>query len=257
LVDGFPLCELPHVNNGLIPPELMDLAQFFVGNVLPKLANRDTPENDLAMFYEQDAYLSISLSPELGPKHVQITPFARVNRNLIRNSTTKVVTENLYHGPLLIAKAIKSLPVVSVIPSTLVCDAIDISPFSKLPEMQGKKAQFVQLAFCGSAMVGGDQGEKYSFRRVFVILMSPQGMAIRNDMLTLLPELGKNVALDSAHAMNASNEEVLIDKVVAATNIKRSYAREILTKCQGNPDTAIQMITQARGRGEIPNDYFS
>jgi len=257
LVDGFPLCEVPKVENGLIPPELMDLAKYFVGQVLPKLADRTTSESDLMKLYDPEAYMSVSLSPDLGAKHVQVSPFVRVNRNLCKDSTKKAITENLFHGQARIAQAIKSLPLVIVQPSMLICDAIDMSPFSSVPEVQQKSVKFVQMSFCGSVTVGGEQGEQYSFRRVFMIVTSSSGFAIRNDMMTILPELGKNVALGAIVAMNVSNEEELINKVVSGTNIKRAHARDALVNCGGNPELAIQRICEARNRAEIPADWFN
>jgi len=257
IVDGFPLCELPPVMNGSIPSDLMEFTQSFVAQVLPKLANRDVSETELASLYDTEAFFSISVSPDLDLKQMQTSPFARVNRNLCKDATTRTVKENLFQGSLNIARAIKSLPIVSVLPSMLVCDAIDMSPFSVVPEVQAKKTRFVQLAFCGTVNIGGDQGDRFSFRRVFVILMSERVSAIRNDMLTILPELGKNVALASSAAMNLSLEDELIDKVVAATNIKRAFAREALQASNGNVEIAVQQINQGRSNGTLTIAHFN
>jgi len=176
---------------------------------------------------------------------------------LCKDSTANAVVENLFYGPARIAQAIKSLPAISIQTSMLMCDAIDISSFSVLPDIQAKKMQIVQLAFCGNAIVGGGQGEHYSFRRVFVVSMSQSGLSIRNDMMTLLPELGKNVALDAALAVNVSNAEEQIDRVVTATNIKRQHAREALQTCQGNVEAAVQMIVEARNSGKLNIGCFN
>jgi len=246
--------ELPLIKNGYVPPDLMPLARFFFETVLPKLASPETSEKDLTVFYNPDAFMSISLSRELEQHRFS---FTRVNRNLCRFSTTKAVTENLFQGPLNIAHAIKILPLVSVMPSMLVCDAIDMTPFFKNPRFPEKNARFVQLSFCGTVIIGGGKGQRYSFRRVFVVMVLDPNLSILNDMMTLLPELGKNVALSSSAAVNLSNEEELIDKVVAATHIKRQYAREALLASQGNPEAAVQAIFQGRANGTLKPEHFN
>jgi len=251
LIDGVPLCELPLLKGSMITPELAPIAQGFVANYLSKLSNRATPVEALAAMYDQEAYMSISLSPELKLKQSQIVEFKKFNRNLCSDSSSKTVKDFIFCGPDQISRALKSLPVLTIPAEMLVCDAIDLTPFSQLPEVKTAGIRFFQLCFCGNATLDGEQ---FTFRRVFVLMLVGERLAIRNDMMTILPQLGKNVALDTGLVMSVSNREELTTRLSIETRIIPSAAKDALERCQWNFEAAAQMINTMRQQGQIaPN----
>ena len=244
-----PVCELPMAKGSFMTPEMGPIAQAFVSNFLSKLTNRATPVEELAAMYDGDAYMSLSLASDSQLKQSHIGEFQKVNRNLCRDSSSKVVKDYLFIGPEKISQAIKNLPFLTVPPEMLVCDAIDMTPFSQMQEVKTAGVRFIQLCFCGSASL---DGENFTIRRVFTLLLASDRLFIRNDMMTILPELGKNIALDTNMVMNVTNKEELITRVSLECRVVPQVAREALDNCQGNPDAAIQLLNQMREQNRIP-----
>jgi len=249
-VDGVPLCELPQVQGSLIPPDLAPIAQGFVSNYMSYLTNPATPIEQIAAMYDTDAFMSISLSPDLRLKQSSaVSKLLNFNRNLARDSSLKCISEYMFYGSERISQAIKNIPTFTIPPEMLVCDAIDLTPFSSMAETKSAGLRFVQLCFCGNSSF---QDEHFSFRRVFTLLVMAERVVIRNDMLTILPELGKNLALDTSMVMDASNREELVDKLAAEGRIVPSIAREALQNCQWNYQASLQMVITMRQQGRIP-----
>jgi len=244
LIDGIPLCELPTVKGSFLTPDTEPVAQGFVSTFLTKLSDPSTPVTEVASMYDQDAFMSVSLAPDKTFKQSLISQFQNINRNLIKDSSTKSVKEFLFCGKDRIAQAIKSSPVFSIPKEMLVCDAIDLTPFSKMTGVR-----FVQLCFSGNANF---QDEHFSFRRVFILWFVGDRWFIRNDMLTILPELGKNIALDTGLVMDVANKEELTKKLATEGHVVPDAARDILIRCGWNIQAAAQMLVTLRQTGQIP-----
>ena len=178
--------------------------------------------------------------------------FRRVNRNLRKDSSANTIVQCLFVGKAKIAQAVKTLAPVAFPQPLLVCDALDLSGASALGKVH-------MLCFCGTAVV---QNEQYSFRRIFVLLNSAGGrLTIINDQMTLLPFLGKNIAIPTANAVAVSTQldqhEALLTKFVTETRLRSERAKELLTAVNWDYPVAVQQFHALQTAGRIPPDYFT
>ena len=241
---------LPAIGTGLCQdPAFQSVMGSFVEQVLPVFGNSNATEEQVASLYNENSFYSICLLPEIPSK--QLAAFRRVNRNLRKDSSPKTVVQCLFVGQAKIAQAVKTLPPVAFPAPLLVCDALDLSGASSLGPVH-------MLCFCGTAVI---QNEQFSFRRIFVLLSSAGRLTILNDQMTLLPFLGKNIAVPTASAVAVSTQldqhDTLLVKFVTETRLRPERAKELLTAVSWNYPVAVQQFQQLQGAGRIPPDYFT
>lgn len=242
---------LPPIKTGHCQdPAFQSVMGEFVKAVLPVFGSTTAPEEQIASLYNENAFYSVCLAPEIPAK--QLAPFRRVNRNLRKDSSPNTIIQCLFLGRAKIAHAVKTLLPVSFPEALLVCDALDLSPAASLGAVH-------MLCFCGTAIV---QSEQYSFRRIFVLLSSADGrLTILNDQMTLLPFLGKNVAIPTANAIAVSTQldqhQALLTKFVTETRLIPSRAKELLSAVNWDYAVAVQEFHKLQSAGRIPPDYFA
>lgn len=242
---------LPPVKTGLCQdPAFQSVMGSFVEQVLPIFGSTAATEEQIASLYNENAFYTICISPEIPAK--QLSVFRRVNRNLRKDSSANTIVQCLFVGKAKIAQAVKTLAPVAFPQPLLVCDALDLSGASALGKVH-------MLCFCGTAVV---QNEQYSFRRIFVLLNSADGrLTIINDQMTLLPFLGKNIAIPTANAVAVSTQldqhEALLTKFVTETRLRSERAKELLTAVNWDYPVAVQQFHALQTAGRIPPDYFT